>query len=39
MEIDFWNKLNIFIIGKFEPNIRSEKFLNLTMFFTGFAKT
>ena len=39
MEIDFWNKLNIFIIGKFKPSAKVRKISRYkNVFFTGFAE-
>ena len=38
LKIDFWDKLNIFIIGKFEPNNHLKIFQTIKMFFYGFAE-
>ena len=39
LKIDFWDKLNIFIIGKFEPNNHLKNISNYkNVFFTGFAE-
>ena len=39
MKIDFWDKLNIFVIGKFEPSKSVKKISNYkNVYFTGFAK-
>ena len=39
MKINFWNKLNVFIIGKFQPSDTVRKISNYkNVFFTGFVE-